>query len=442
MWKFLRKHNAILEKKKINWPGCITAIDCFSRVGYAIPIRGNINSKKAFKALQEIRRLAKDRYGTEIKKIQTDKGSEFMKDFRKGIKQLETDHPGFYKHHFGYTGRSQTQGVVERFNGTLKRLLQRHLNFKLGSEWKSHLGKALSNYNGNPHSVIKMAPKDVKPDNYKEVKKNILERAKRSKRFQGVVYKVGDFVRLKIYKPKRLKPTYTFKKGPLYEITGETSYKGVYMINRVNTPGGRNSIGKAPTYSIIAKWSKEETPDWYEANQEQGGTLPSGVKIKDESIDIPNHILNGETYERGAFPRKFVKDELVRVPVDRKGKPIAEGSLNRIEEDENIEEEKQVVEVKKLKEPPKIVHPPLKVGTKLKVRFYNTSQGAKPYTKDAEKRKVGKNKEWYEGEVKKIDKDTHEYSIYFPSDKQTVVLNFSDTSADDYVKEGRGWQKL
>ena len=104
------------------------------------------------------------------------------------------------------------------------------------------------------------------------------------------------------------------------------------------------------------------------------------------------------------------------------GKPIAEGSLNRIEEDENIEEEKQVVEVKKLKEPPKIVHPPLKVGTKLKVRFYNTSQGAKPYTKDAEKRKVGKNKEWYEGEVKKIDKDTHEYSIYFPSDKETVVL--------------------
>eukprot|EP01049_Picozoa_sp_SAG25_P018963 SAG25_NODE_5723_length_626_cov_1.333966_1_plen_108_part_00 len=66
----------------------------------------------------------------------------------------------------------------------------------------------MENYNSNPHRVIKMAPDDVKPANYKQVKRNILERDKKSQRFQGVVYKPGDFVRLKIYKPKRLKPTH------------------------------------------------------------------------------------------------------------------------------------------------------------------------------------------------------------------------------------------
>ena len=195
----LRKQQDKLKKKKIVYQGCITAIDCFSRVGYAVPIRGNINSKKAFKALQTILALSKKRYGTHVKKIQTDKGSEFMGTFRKGVKQLETDHPTYYQHHFGYTGRSQTQGLVERFNGTLKRLLHHHLNFKLGSEWKNHLVKAVSNYNSNPHRIIKMSPDDVKPSNYKEVKRSILDRAKKSDRFQGIVYKPGDFVRLKIY---------------------------------------------------------------------------------------------------------------------------------------------------------------------------------------------------------------------------------------------------
>ena len=148
--------------------------------------------------MQSIIAEAKKRYGTDIKKIQTDKGSEFMLNFRKGLKDLATDKPGFYKHVFGFSGRSQAQGVVERFNGTLKRLLFRHLNFRLGRDWKDHLDKAVENYNANPHRVIKMAPDDVKPANYKQVKRNILERAKKSQRFQGVVYKPGDMVRLKI----------------------------------------------------------------------------------------------------------------------------------------------------------------------------------------------------------------------------------------------------
>ena len=366
--------------------------------------------------------MAKKRYGTDIKKIQTDKGSEFMKDFRKGVKALSEKHKGYYNHVFGYTGRSQAQGLVERFNGTLKRLLLRHLNYKVGADWQDHLAKAVSNYNGNPHRVIKMAPNSVKPSNYKEVKRNILDRAKKSKRFQGVVYKPGDFVRLKIYKPKRLKPSYTFKKGPLYELKKESRYKGVFMISQVNTPKGKNSISKAPTYSIIALWSKESTPDWYEVNQEQGGTLPSGVKIKNEVINIAGSVFDGLTFARGSFARKFVKDELVRVPMDRKGQAIAEG-IEEIADDAEPESEdeepvKPKQKVKKVFNPPK-----LKKGSKVKVRFYSGPKGSLPFTESARARGVGKKtKAWYEGEVKGIDLKKHEWSVYFPSDKETAVL--------------------
>ena len=56
--------------------------------------------------MQSIIAEAKERYGTDFKKIQTDKGSEFMLNFRKGLKDLAQANEGYYKHVFGYSGRS------------------------------------------------------------------------------------------------------------------------------------------------------------------------------------------------------------------------------------------------------------------------------------------------------------------------------------------------
>ena len=77
----------------------------------------------------------------------------------------------------------------------------------------------------------------------------------------------------------------------------------------------------------------------------------------------------------------------------------------------------------------------------MKVRFYSGPKGSLPFTESARKRKVGKKtKEWFAGSVKKIDLKEHEWSVYFPSDKETAVLNLSDPSADDFLKEGHGWK--
>ena len=129
-----------LTKKGVVWPGCINAVDAFSKKGYSVPIRGNINSQKAWAAMKKIIALCKANYPNQpIKKIQTDKGSEFMLNFRRGMKGLSAQHPGEYKHVFGFEGRSQSQGLVERYNGTIKSMLQRRLAGRLAAEWKDYL---------------------------------------------------------------------------------------------------------------------------------------------------------------------------------------------------------------------------------------------------------------------------------------------------------------
>ena len=110
-------------------------------------------------------------------------------------------------------GACQSQGLVERYNGTIKMMLRRRLAGRLGLEWKDYLDDAVRNYNGNQHSTIKMAPDDVAPANYVTVKQNILAKAKTNRKFQGTVYSVGEFVRIKTFKPKRLRPNWTYKKG-------------------------------------------------------------------------------------------------------------------------------------------------------------------------------------------------------------------------------------
>ena len=155
-------------------------------------------------------------------------------------------------------------------------------------------------------------------------------------------------------------------------------------------------------------------------------------------------MFDGLTFARGSFARKFVKDELVRVPIDRKGHAIADRIEEIADDDEPESEDKEPVKPKPVK-PKKVfeplLHKNLKKGSKVEVRFYSSPTGSVPFTESARARGVGKKtKAWYGGEVKGIDLKKHEWSVYFPSDKETAVLNLSDSSAEDFLKEGHGWK--
>ena len=51
-----------------------------------------------------------------------------------------------------------------------------------------------------------------------QVKRNIISHGTKSETAQDPVYQVGDYVRIRIFKPDKDTPTVTYKKGPLSEI--------------------------------------------------------------------------------------------------------------------------------------------------------------------------------------------------------------------------------
>ena len=142
-------------KGKAQYRGAITAIDCFSRFAYVVPIAGPVNSASAKKAMETIIKQAEDRYKRKVERIQTDKGSEFMKDFRKYLKDKKARHPEYYSHHFGFEGRSHSQAIVERFNGTFRRMMLAVLGKSIVTPtWTEKYKKVLSNYNATPHTTL------------------------------------------------------------------------------------------------------------------------------------------------------------------------------------------------------------------------------------------------------------------------------------------------
>ena len=59
-----------------------------------------------------------------IRIIQTDKGSEFLGVFRDYLIERNRREKGqYYIHILSFTGRSQSSSLVERVNGTIKRLV-------------------------------------------------------------------------------------------------------------------------------------------------------------------------------------------------------------------------------------------------------------------------------------------------------------------------------
>ena len=110
---------------------------------------------------------------------------------------------------FTFEGKSQSNGIVERFNKTirdiLRGLLPQQPSGKVRWEgWVNKLKQALQIYNTRYHSTIGTAPNNVSPDpSSKHYYKHIIDRLKAKKNagkaFTGVDFKPGDFVRVRAY---------------------------------------------------------------------------------------------------------------------------------------------------------------------------------------------------------------------------------------------------
>jgi hypothetical protein len=163
----------------------LTAIDCFSRKGYAYPVKSKGGDQVA-SALEKI--LHQNNYRV----LQTDKGKEF---YNWRVKELLKR---YRVEHFSTDDDKVKASMVERFNRTLREKIHRYLTAKKSHGFLDVLQKFVDSYNETEHSSIGMAPNDVGDHNQSEVFDELYEsKSPVAIRQSGKTpLRVGDTVRI------------------------------------------------------------------------------------------------------------------------------------------------------------------------------------------------------------------------------------------------------
>lgn len=134
---------------------------------------------------------------------------QFLKDTGGNVKNLTTDNGVEFKntsmddltdqkeinHEFAQPGDHTRMGKVERFNRTLRGLINKYMTAHQTHEWVSVLPDLTDNYNNAIHSRTKIAPNNVGAR--QEVEINLKERQKGEEAIREFEsYKIGDRVRV------------------------------------------------------------------------------------------------------------------------------------------------------------------------------------------------------------------------------------------------------
>ena len=125
----------------------LTAIDVFTKYGYAVPLP----NKTGLVVTQAARDIFDDR---QPKRVCTDRGSEFKSD------QFQTLLRARNVKHF-YAGGSGKCTVVERFHRTLKSRIARFQHHRNTDRYVDNLQGIIEGYNKTYHRTIKRRPVDV-----------------------------------------------------------------------------------------------------------------------------------------------------------------------------------------------------------------------------------------------------------------------------------------
>ena len=182
----------------------LTAIDVFSKVAYAYPIK-NKTAVCVIKALKS----AFEKAGLRPALLQTDRGLEFLSaSVQKFLKENGIKH-------FVSLNEDIKAAVVERFNRTLKERIWRYFTKNNTSRYVSALPSIVSSYNRNFHRSIGMSPSQVNSRNQEEVWNRLYGGSSPVTSKKDKTLKVGDIVRISQTRMK-------FKKGYLPGWSTET----------------------------------------------------------------------------------------------------------------------------------------------------------------------------------------------------------------------------
>lgn len=198
----------------------LTCIDLFTKKAWAQAIKTKTD-KDVVNALERIIKSI----DSKISSIRSDRGPEFVND-----KMKKMLHKFDVKQVLSLAYKPQSNGNVERFNGILKKLINKALRYTNSYDWISILPVLIDNYNNSKHSRTHKVPNEIEESDYEEVQDNIRKSVtSKNKKFEPH-FDVGDRVRIQ-------------------QENKDGSYwsKAIYKISKVYKP--RQSVSR-PHYLI------------------------------------------------------------------------------------------------------------------------------------------------------------------------------------------------
>ena len=168
----------------------LVAIDCFSRKVWVRLLK----NKSADEVLSNLQSILKET--GKVESISCDRGNEFV---NKKMKKFLSDNQILLKHPF----TSFHSPHVERVQLTLQNLIYKHITRTMNFKYIDKLQDIVKTYNGRKHRMTQLSPNEgEKKENrlhIQEMHENYYNKIKPTKEIK---YKVGDFVRIAVSKPK------------------------------------------------------------------------------------------------------------------------------------------------------------------------------------------------------------------------------------------------
>jgi hypothetical protein len=182
--------------EKSGYKYMLNCVDLFSRKFYSIAMKDK-EDKTTLTALKKVLKEIPN-----LKSIRSDNGSEFistiMTDYLKkqGISQI-----------LSTAGNPQSNGNIERFNGTYKRLIYKHMLLNTDYDWVKNSKKLVDNLNNTILSQINKTPNEIEKEfenNNVEFIQNVMDKDIKKKKNNVSKQKFYPRDRVRIFMPSDL----------------------------------------------------------------------------------------------------------------------------------------------------------------------------------------------------------------------------------------------
>ena len=251
-------------------------IDVYTRFVVAVPLTSK-SEKECTRGLQQVLREIAAKTGPYGLPSQMDSDNEAA-FLSRGFKQVCREHQ--LHQHLNVPGDYKSKGIVERFNRTLRTMLQKYMVAFHTEVWIDKLQDLITNYNHTYHRTLKTTPTQAIENNDSYEKDRTKQIGKAAKQpFNRDVIEVGDRVRVLIKKE-------LFDKG-----TDPRWSKHISSVERVDN-GQFYVTERKGSYRKAELLKVDKTEQW--DRQSAGSSLSPGDATVDDSLVVVDSGSEGD----------------------------------------------------------------------------------------------------------------------------------------------------